>query len=391
MPARAANYLDLNASAPLRPQVVEALNALLRLPTHASPLYNSSSLHFFGRNSKHLLTTARDQVATSIGAASENALFVSSGTESNQFAIRSHLSAALKQTSAPHWITTPIEHESVLSLIPWFKEQGGEVSFIAVDSNGAPQTSELKNLIRPKTVLISMIWVNNETGVISDIAQAASVSNQYEVPLHLDGAQAWGKIPVDVESLGATSVSFSAHKIGALGGCGVLWRKQGTTLWPLLLGAQERGLRGGTENLIGAFSAGIGAQLINPEKFDQTVRPLRDRLEALLLERIPGVMINGRGAQRVGNTLSLSFNEFGSDTLVMALDLEGYAVSSGAACSSGAAKPSHVLMAMGHSASLASSSLRVSFGQETSWETLEGFVSALERCTSRVRQTRKKE
>ncbi|MGK5087572.1 cysteine desulfurase family protein [Bdellovibrionota bacterium FG-2] len=389
MPAKAANYLDLNASAPLRPQVVEALSALLSIPPTESPLYNPSSLHFFGRRAKHLLTEARDLVGASFSGnvdTSEEVFFVSSGTEANQFAIRSRLGAAFKTSRAPHWITTPVEHESVLCLVPWFKAQGGAVSILPVDSNGSPQVSELQSLICEETALVSLIWVNNETGVITDVERAAGVTRSRGVPLHLDAAQAWGKIPVDVIGSGASSVSFSAHKIGALVGCGVLWRKKGYPLMPLIYGVQEKNLRGGTENLMGAFSAGIAAKTLNPQAFALAMKPLLDRLETLVLERIPGAIINGLSAQRVANTLSLSFREIKSDTLVMALDLEGYCVSSGAACSSGAAKPSHVLLAMGHSPELASSSIRVSLGLETSWESLVGFVSALERCTSRVRQ-----
>lgn len=390
MSPRSATYLDSNAGAPLGPEVREALARALSRDLIPNP----SSIHAFGREAKKLLNDAREKVARSFNSLSftDQITFTSSGTEASQLAIRSMLEPAFLRGEKPHWITTPVEHDATLRMIDWTKERGGSVSLLPVDSSGRPDAQALSELVTPNTRFVSAIWVNNETGVISDVEALSTQAAQAEIPLHLDGAQAWGKIPVDFTKSGAPSwVSFSGYKIGALSGTGVLWQSKSLkTLSPLISpviwGTQERAMRGGTENMLGLVSLGAAAASIDPAKWDQRVRPIRERLEKEILSRIPGARINGAKAPRVANTISLSFDGIERSGLVPALDLSGFAVSSGSACSSGVDEPSHVLMAMGHSKGLASASIRVSLCDEISLETQDQFVEALSTCVDRMRK-----
>lgn len=260
------------------------------------------------------------------------------------------------------------------------------MSYLPVNEDGVPQVEALEEVLKPETALVSCIWVNNETGVISDVSRLVEIAQSYSIPVHLDAAQAWGKIPLDLDAHGAQYVSFSAHKIGGLGGTGVLWTQKGNPVTPHLLGKQEKGRRGGTENLMGAITAGAAASQLDPLAWVQSIEPLRDRLQDVICSRIPGTQVNGGQAKRVANTLNLNFKGLKSDGLVMALDLEGYCVSSGSACSSGALEPSHVLLAMGRSKSEAQAAIRVSLSEALSWEVFENFILTLERAVTRLRQ-----
>ncbi len=407
MLVKAATYLDSNAGAPLSPCVAGALLPFLKAHSHF--IANPSSSHSHGRFAKRLLFKAREQIASSFSSQThpEQILFTSSGTEANQLVIRSVLGPLLGNLhKKPHWITTGVEHDSVRQLISWFEGLGGKVSYLPVNEEGGIQTSSLSSLITPETALISVLWVNNETGVITDVPKLIQARDQAGnegkfIPLHLDAAQAWGKFPLELESLGAQFVTFSAHKIGGLAGSGAVWVPQGSwieaphlaasptsqfrpQLRAMILGHQEKRRRGGTENLLGAIAMGVAASQLDPASWSTSVGILRDRLETLILDQIPGTRINGSGEPRVANTMNLSFMGLGeglgkgsSSGIVMALDLAGYSVSSGSACASGAPEPSHVLLAMGRSRSQASSSVRVSIPGVLPWEVLDGFVHAL--------------
>ena len=226
---RDAIYLDANAGVLVHPKVGEALRAILQDEIFGA---NPSSVHVHGRKAKHLVLEARDRVARSLGALStpDSLVFTSSGTEANQLVIRSIFEPLLESKQRAHWITTPVEHECNLQMVDWLKDRGGEVSFLPVDSNGSPQVSALASLVRPDTALVSVIWVGNETGVISPIEDFAKACLNAKVPLHSDGAQAWGKLPIDLDRLskiGLTYAAFAPHKIGALSGTGVLWSGRG--------------------------------------------------------------------------------------------------------------------------------------------------------------------
>lgn len=383
----------------MRTEVREALLSLLKEgASFAHPLPNPSSTHSYGRQAKLLLARAREQVAHSLNAPldSSELVFTSSGTEANQLAIRSVLEPLLLQGKKPHWITSEAEHDSVLQMADWLVQRGGRVSFVPLSPDGTYLQSSLKNLITEETALVSLLWVNNETGVINDIPSLSSGILPKGCILHVDAAQAWGKLPIDVRSLGALLVSVSGHKIGAPAGIGALWVDSRLAFSPLLLGKQEKAKRGGTENLLGAFLMGVAAQSLRPLEWSGRVAPLRDRLQETLSTRITGVAFPGCTSPRVANTLNLCFtglegeNAIKSDSLVSALDLSGFSVSQGSACSSGVAHSSRVLRAMGFSPEQAGSAIRISLVDELSWTDLERFVEELERIVKRLRQPRKK-
>jgi cysteine desulfurase len=387
MPARAATYLDFNAGAPLSKHVIEALFSLLSEGGSGVLIANPSSTHGAGRTAKKWLTDARIQVAQTLGpkTQSEQIVFTSSGTEANQLAIRSILEPRLIMGERPHWITSAVEHDSVTRMASWLQDRGGTVSLLPVNKDGVPQVTCIRELWRPETVLTSVIWANNETGVLTDVQTLSETVRELGGVLHLDAAQALGKIPIDATSTGAQLLSFSGHKIGALSGTGFLWFDRDLRPHPAILGAQERGLRGGTENVAGIVSLGAAAAALRPESWMSCIRPLRDRLERVICERIPGVTVNGGGADRVANTLNLSFEGVRGDSLVMALDFCDYYLSTGAACSSGVSQPSRVLMAMGRTPKQAMASVRVSLSDELTWETLDGFLSTLEEAVRKLR------
>lgn len=383
-----AIYLDSNSGAPLKPQVVKALQLFLENENPLLP--NPSSIHFYGRKAKRLVSDAREKLSRSISSKTspEQILFTSSGTEANQWAIRSIFEPLFLKGEKPHWITTPVEHDSVLKMVEWIRSRGGTVDFLEVDQNGSPRIEGLDDLWKKETRLVSVLWVNNETGVISDIQAFSKKISEFNGFLHLDAAQAWGKLDLDVEKSGAHLVSFSGHKIGALNGIGALWHQAGIPLNSILLGSQESGRRGGTENLMGIVSLGAAATSIlpgNSAEFTEKFQPLRDRLEHSILELIEGVKVNGQGASRVANTLSLSFSGVDGESLVLALDMEGFSVSAGSACSSGALSPSHVLLAMGRSKQEALASIRISLGGMVSWPELEKLVYSLKKVIARLR------
>ncbi len=393
MSIKAAIYLDANAGAPLKSAAREAILQVLSgvenlgSPHSFSLIPNPSSIHSHGRRAKRLFAEARERIAASLGAKvdPEQLVFTSSGTESNQLVVRSVLEPILNSGKPAHWITTTVEHDSNVKLVDWVRSRGGRVSELPVDSEGRIQVEGLEEVFSQGAALLSLLWVNNETGVIADLNPILGLAQRYGVPVHMDGAQAWGKIPVELTDLRAQYVTFSGHKIGGLAGTGVLWVGRGQTVSPVILGKQEKGRRGGTENLLGVVALGAATQGLDPDAWAQRVRPVRDRLEAEIVRRIPGSRINGVQAHRVANTLNLNFEGVEREGLVMALDLAGYSVSAGSACSSGVLEPSHVLKAMGKTETQALAAIRVSLVDEMSWSDLEAFVTALERAVGRMR------
>ncbi len=400
MQARAAIYLDSNAGAPLHPRVIEALSAFF-LGDPVSLAGNPSSLHSHGRFLKRCLHEAKRQIISSLldlkpnpqnlthvklPISEEQLLLTSSGSEANQTAIRSALESLFQSGKKVHWITSPVEHDATRQMIAWVQDRGGEVDLVSITRSGQPDPESLSRLIRPDTSLVSLIWANNETGVLTDVKSIREVLKKYQIPLHLDAAQVWGKCRLDLLETGADWVSFSGHKIGALSGVGVLWAKDPKKkIEPLVLGKQQQGHRGGTENFLGMISLGAAASAIDVEAFTSWTKPLRDRLESEITQLIPGTLVNGLGADRVPNTLNLSFEGLNKGDLVAALDLQGYSVSAGSACASGLTEPSHVLLAMGLSQGLATSALRISLGVHNSWDEIHDFPNVLNRIVTRMR------
>ncbi len=399
MSTKAAIYLDANAGSPLKLAAREALFDLLsdgdnqRLPRLLVSNSNPSSIHSHGRCAKRAFDRAKDQIAHSLGPSidPDHLVFTSSGTEANQWAVRSVLEAELKSGKKPHWITTSVEHDSNRNLLDWVRAQGGMVSELPVDSEGLVRLEGLDEIFSNQASLLSAIWVNNETGVITQLSDLSALARRYSIPIHVDAAQAWGKIPVDLASLQAQYVSFSGHKIGGLAGTGVLWVSRDQAISPMILGKQEKGRRGGTENTLGVIALGAAAHGLDPVGWSSRVQPLRDHLEREISRRVPGTVVNGVGAGRVANTLNLNFEGVDRAGLVMALDLAGFSVSAGSACSSGVSEPSHVLRAMGKTEGQAKAAIRISLVDEMPGSEFEGFpenlVHALDRAVRRMRTT----
>lgn len=386
MSSRSAVYLDFNAAAPLHPRVKEAIAAFLETSEFPG---NPSSTHASGRKAKAILGEARERVAASWKVRdADGLLFASSGSEANQLAVLAGRGRAPKN-GKDVWVLSPVEHDSTRQLRADWEKAGGQALEMKVDRNGVLSfTDEIEEKIREgRVALVSLVWANNETGVLTDLEPIAKACSASGVPLHVDGAQAWGKIPINLSTLPVDYFSASGHKIGALSGTGVLWKRTGMPFHdPILPGKQEKGRRGGTENVLGALSLGIAASHSDPAAFEARCFPLRESFEAKLKDGFPEVRLHGEESRRIANTSCFHFPGFTGASLQIALDLEGFSVSSGSACSSGALEPSHVLTAMGVPPEEALASIRVSIGTSTRAEELDSFLAALLRLKVRAQK-----
>lgn len=357
-------YFDHNATAPVAP---EALEAMVRA---ASEIFgNPSSIHIHGQRARQEVEAARAAVAAMLGCSPKEIVFTSGGTEADNLAI----------LGAPdgHVVTTAIEHPAVLEAA-----RRRNAAFVPCGSGGRVDPDDIRRALRPDTVLISVMHANNETGVLQPLEEIAAIAREAGVLFHSDGVQAAGRIPVDVRALGVDLYTISGHKFGAPKGVGALFVREGVKLAPRQFGGRhERERRAGTENVPGIVAMGAAARLPRPD-----TAPLRDRLEALVRERIPHVLIHGASAPRVPNTSNIAFHGIEAEALVIALDLAGFAVSTGAACSSGATRPSHVLEAMGVPPQLSRASVRFSFGRGNTMDDVDSLVEALERAVARLRK-----
>ncbi len=366
-------YFDHNATTPVSPEVLEAM-----VPVLAEVYGNASSLHHFGQAARKRLDEARRQTASLLGAAPEEIVFTSGGTEADNLAL-------LGFGRDAHAITTTVEHPAVLAAAA----QLASATYVPVDSRGLVDPDDIRGALRPDTKIISVIHANNELGTIQPIDEIAEIAREAGVAFHSDGVQAAGKIAVDVNRLGVTLYSIAGHKLYAPKGVGALYVRKGTQLAPILHGGNhERNRRAGTENVPGAVALGRAAQWMmehGPAE-SRRLETLRDRLEASVLDRIPGVRVNGAGALRVSNTSNLRFDGIDTEPLLIALDLRGFAVSSGSACSSGASEPSHVLTAIGLTKEQARSSLRISLGRSNDAGQIDALVDALTECVARLRK-----
>jgi len=347
---------------------------------------NASSIHHFGQAAKLRLDEARRQVAALLGAGPNEIVFTSGGTEADNLAI---FGVVRNSTSASrHVITTAIEHPAVLNACAQLEREGVDVTYVRVGSSGVVDAVEIRRALRPCTVLVSVMHANNEVGTVQPLAEIAAIVHEAGALLHSDGVQAPGKIPVNVRELGVDLYSISGHKIYAPKGAGALYVRDGVELAPVLFGGHhERDRRPGTENVPGAVALGCAAEWMLQHR-DEMARlsELRDYIESAVLDRIPGTRVNCAGSPRVPNTTNIAFDDIDSEPLLIALDLRGYAVSSGSACSSGASEPSHVLKAIGLSREQARSSLRISVGRFNTLEQAAGLVDALEVCAAKLRR-----
>lgn len=366
-------YFDHNATTPVSADVLQAM-----LPAMTEVYGNASSIHYFGQAARQKLDEARRQVAEMLGASAEEIVFTSGGTEADNLAL-----IGIAQNG--HAITTTVEHPAVLAA----SAQCASVTKVAVDGRGVVDPDAIRRALRPDTKIISVMHANNELGVIQPIAEIAKIAREAGVIMHVDGVQAAGKLPVDVRALGVDLYSISGHKFYAPKGVGALYIRKGIEPTPMQRGGHhERGLRAGTENVPGAVGLGRAAQWVKESGADEVARleSLRDRLELGILNRVADSHVNGAGAPRTANTSNLRFDGIDSDALLIALDLKGFAVSSGSACSSGATEPSHVLIAMGLRPEQARSSLRFSLGQSNSVEDVDALIDAVAESVAHLRK-----
>ncbi len=363
--------MDANATTPLLPEVLEAMRPFL-----LERFGNASSIHQEGQHARWGVEDARAKVARFLGCRPSEVVFTSGGTESDNLAVFGSLKAG------DHFITSAVEHHAVLHAAGRVGERGVAVDFLPVDGQGLVAPEDVRKALRPNTRLISMMMANNETGVLQPVTEIGKIAAEAGVRYHVDAVQAAGKVLLDVDAIGCQLLTISGHKMHGPQGTGALFVRRGTRLEPLFAGgAHERQRRAGTENVAGIVGLGEAAALALSGDSS-----LRDRLETGLLERTTERGVNGGGAPRVPNTTNLWFDQLEGEALVIALDLKGLAVSSGAACSSGANEPSHVLEAMGLSPERARSSLRFSLHRGTTEDEVERAIDLVAAQVSRLRE-----
>jgi cysteine desulfurase len=374
-------YLDYNATTPVDPRVLAAM-----LPYFAENYGNASSIHAAGQKARAAVDSARESVAALVGAKPAEIIFTSGGTESDNLAILGAVAASPKQRK--HVITTAIEHHAVLNSCQALEKQGVEVFYVPVASSGIVDPAEIRHALRPHTALISVMHVNNELGTIQPIEEIGQIASEAGIPFHCDAVQSAGKVPLDAASLRVDLLTISAHKIYGPKGVGALYVRAGTALEPQFHGGHhERDLRPGTENVAGIVGFGMAAQIARQEMAagEARITSLRDRLEESVLASVSAIRVNGDRARRVAGTTNLTFPGAGGEALLISLDLIGIACSTGAACSSGAVEPSHVLLAIGLSHDEARSSLRFSLGRMTTPEEIEYARAAVPTAVERLR------
>ena len=375
-------YFDYNATTPLVPAVTDAMTAAMR------DIYgNASSVHHFGQQAKAAVDTARSSVAVLIGADPSEIVFTGGGTESDNFAIRG-AAEALEPMKRRHLVASAIEHEAVLNTLKALNRRGWQTTLVPVDQSGILSPERLRDAMTDGTALVSVMHANNEIGTVQPIAEIAAVAHERGALMHTDAVQSAGKIPVDVRTLGVDLLSLSAHKFNGPKGVGALWIKRGTRLQPTQTGGKhERGRRAGTENVPAIVGMGVAARLAVEKLVGETARvgALRDRLEEGILRAVTGTAINGARMHRVPNTTNISFDRIEAESLLIALDLEGVAVSTGSACSSGTLEPSHVLRAMGFPPHRTQNSLRFSLGVFSTDEEVDRVIAILPRLVEKLR------
>ncbi|MGD0163250.1 MAG: cysteine desulfurase family protein [Candidatus Sulfotelmatobacter sp.] len=372
-------YLDNNATTPVLPDVLEAMR-----PYFGERFGNASSIHHHGQQTRAAVEHARDSVASLLGCRPSEIVFTSGGTEADNLAIAGLASAG------DHIITSSIEHHAVLHACRHLEETGCEVTYLPVDGRSLVDPEYVRRALRPNTKLISIMMANNETGVLQPVEEIGKIAAEADVYFHTDAVQAAGKVPIDVTQIGCTALSISGHKIHAPQGVGALYVRKGTHLQPLFYGGRhERSRRAGTENVPGIVALGKAAELVIQgfeRGDDKKMSALRDRLQQGILAQVEDAGVNGDGAPRVPNTTNIYFDHIEGESMVIALDLKGLAVSSGSACSSGATEPSHVLMAMGLQSGRAHASIRVSLGKQNTAEDIDLAVALVPETVARLRE-----
>ena len=378
-------YLDYNATTHVEPEVLDAM-----LPYFSAEFGNSASIHTFGQRARAAVETAREQVAALLGARPQEIFFTSGGTESDNHAIFGIVgSASTPSGKRPHVITSFVEHEAVLNACQALEKQGVDVTYLHVDQDGLIDLEDLRGALRKETVLVSIMHANNELGTIQPVEEIGRIAQEADVYFHTDAVQSAGKIPIDVIQFQLDLLSLSGHKLYAPKGIGALYVRGGTRLRQLLYGGHhQRGVRPGTENVAGIVGLGKAAEIARGSLANDAKRlsALRDQLEHGLLHRVPHSRINGGRAPRTPNTANLVFPGVEGEALLIALDLKGLACSTGAACSSGAVEPSHVLTAIGLPAEEARASLRFSLGRHTTQAEIDFALSVVPAAVVQLRE-----
>jgi cysteine desulfurase len=348
---------------------------------------NASSVHHFGQQARAAVDDARGQVAALLNADPAEIVFTAGGTESDNFAIRG-AAEALEPTGRRHLIATAIEHEAVLNTLKSLARRGWRVTLLPVDHRGIVSPDALRDAITDDTALVSVMHANNEIGTIQPVAALAAIAKEHGALVHTDAVQTAGKVPIDVKTLGADLLSISAHKFYGPKGTGALWIRKGVRLMPFVSGGrQERNRRAGTENVPGIVGLGVAAARASAKLVGEAarLRALRDRLEHGIMEAVRGSDRNGAAEPRVPNTSNISFERIEAESLLIGLDLEGVAVSSGSACSSGTLEPSHVLRAMGLPHARTLGSIRFSLGESNTEADVERVINVLPPLVEKLR------
>src|SRR5580692_1909105 len=372
-------YLDNNATTPVLPEVFEAMR-----PYFGEGFGNASSIHHHGQETRAAVERARDSVAALLGCRASEVVFTSGGTEGDNLAIAGLTGAG------DHVITSSVEHHAVLHACKHIEETGCDVTYVPVDGRGLVDPNDVRRSLRSNTKLISIMMANNETGVLQPVEEIGRVAAEAEVYFHTDGVQAAGKVPIDVQRITCDLLSISGHKMHAPQGVGALYVRKGTILRPMLYGgSHERSRRAGTENVPGIVALGKAAEIAKEalDRGDLTqMAAMRDRLQEGILAEVEAIGVNGGDAPRVPNTTNIHFDYIEGEALVIALDLKGLAVSTGAACSSGAIEPSHVLTAMGLPPDKARASLRFSLGKQNTPDDIEFALALVPQTVARLRE-----
>src|SRR5882762_6679626 len=375
-------YLDFNATTPVEPEVLDAM-----LPYFSAEFANAASIHTPGQRARAAVETAREQVAALIGARPQEIVFTSGGTESDNHAIFGIMAAAGDREK--HVISSAIEHEAVLNACQALEKEGARVTYLPTDRDGLIDLDDLRRAIRPETVLITIMHANNELGTVQPLEEIGRIAAKADVYFHTDAVQSAGKIPIDVNAMGLDLLSLSGHKFYAPKGVGALYVRGGTRLRQLLYGGHhQRGFRPGTENVAGIVGLGKAAEIARKSLVAdaQRVSALRDRLQQGLLQRVPQSRVNGGAAPRTPNTTNIVFPGVEGEALLISLDLKGLACSTGAACSSGAVEPSHVLTAIGLPPEDARASLRFSLGRHTTPADIDFALNVVPAAVAQLRE-----
>lgn len=371
--------MDSNATTPLLPEVLGAMS-----PYFTQSFGNASSIHHYGQQARAAVERARESLAKLFKCRGAEVVFTSGGTEADNLALFGSLNPG------DHAITSTIEHHAVLNAFKVLESQGVEVSYVEVDARGLVNPDLIRRAMRPNTKFISVMMANNETGVLQPVKEVGAIAKEASVVFHTDAVQAAGKISIDVNEIGCHLLSISGHKMHAPQGVGALYVRKGTLLRPMIVGGNhERQRRAGTENLPGIVGLGKAAEIAQDALTNGSINriaAMRDRLESGILKQIDDTGLNGKGAPRVPNTTNIHIDHIEGEALVIALDLKGLAVSTGAACSSGAIEPSHVLTAMKLPAAQARSSIRFSLGKHNSEADVDFALSILPETVARLRE-----